>query len=145
MLNSFKRAALAAILCMSASVGAASTGTVYDCAIKSPGAQGWIAPRIMIGVEETEKSAMVIDGIIQNVVKAPIIASVSRRDDTSIRVKWRVENIPVGNVRTKETVQYSAVLFKETGRIVITAVLSYFDNEPRGSGTCSRQKQPINF
>ena len=87
MLTSFKRIALAASLCMSGSAATAAVGTLYDCTVTSPGAQGWIAPRIIIGVEQSETSAMVIDGIIQQVVEAPIIASVSPRDEKSIRVR----------------------------------------------------------
>lgn len=145
MLTSFKRIALAASLCIAGSTAMAGMGTLYDCTLTSPGAQGWIAPRIIIGVEESETSAMVIDSIIQRLIDAPIIASVSPRDAKSIRVNWRLEEFPVGNINMQETVQYTAILFKDTGRIMVRGVLSYFDNEPRGSGTCTREAREISF
>jgi len=124
----------------------AAEGIVYDCDMSAPGGRGWISPRIMIGIESTETRAMVIDGIIHHVNdELPMLADVEPRSANSTRVMWTVSDVPVDGRPYGEEVSYIATIFKETGRIIVTAELQNADNQPRGEGTCKMDRRRIEF
>jgi hypothetical protein len=110
--------------------------TVYDCQVKDFKGKGWIAPRVIVSLAPDGKSAAVYDGIIHEVYGAPLMIKVKPRDEKSVILNWRVNDIPAGNMNTKEHAQYSAILYTKKHELSVTAQLSYFDNEPRGRGKC---------
>ncbi len=125
---------------MSFSFSAQAAGKLYDCEINDFGT-GWMGPRMIISVDESEQTAMVFDGIIAEVVEVPVPAQVSRRSESSLRLNWTVKNIPVSNVNTKETAKYKAILNTRTHKVTVSVQLNYFDNEPRGTGKCKVSQQ----
>lgn len=113
----------------------------YDCDVKPHTGKGWIPPRVIIELSDNFESALVLDGLIQEIYGHPLSAKVTRRSDTSLQINWTVENIPVGNVNMKETAYYKAILHTNSGRVSVTAVLNNFDNDPRGTGKCRITKK----
>jgi len=138
------RAALMLCLSLSASAVVAEPASLYDCTVDVPGNRGWIPTRVVIGVKADEQAAMVYDGYIERIYGEPINARVEPRDEKSLYVYWTVENMRSSAQITLDA-QYRAVLFKETQRVMLTAVLSFYDNYPRGSGRCTVQPREIAF
>lgn len=121
---------------------AAAAEQVYECQLKAHSRFGWIAPVLLIVVDEKTKAAAVFDGIIKSVVGEPITARYSPRDKNSFKLEWTLRNVPLSNSSGTLNVQYMAILRKNTGLITVTAFLSGGPDmdPPRGSGTCKRTK-----
>ncbi|NDW47690.1 hypothetical protein [Ruegeria sp. PrR005] len=131
------RLCLLAQACALMFAGAAAAGQVYDCQVTPKSRDGWIAPRLIIDLDEALGTAVVADGLIMEVIKKPVQAQLSKRGKGSVRLNWEVKGIPVGNVNTQENAQYKAILNTEKKTVTVRAVLSYFDNQPDGWGKCT--------
>ncbi|MEM7089233.1 MAG: hypothetical protein AAF496_06630 [Pseudomonadota bacterium] len=116
--------------------------TIYDCAPGNIEARyGWISERIIVIVDEDNKSASVIDAYINHIHKEPIPVEYSELNNGKIRVKWKVSGIPVrGNANGSAT--WSATISPKKAEMTVRAIVAGYDNRPRGQGACvvSRQK-----
>jgi len=110
--------------------------TLYDCAPGNIEARyGWIAPRVLVIVDEEEKTALVMDGYTRLHSEDPIAASYSELNNGNFRVKWKVSGIPVRN-EAKGSATWSATIDPKKPEMRIRAVVAGFENRPRGHGKC---------
>ncbi len=115
----------------------AASARVYECELTGHSPAGWIPSKLLLSVDEEIEAAMVLDGMIQELVGAPVPAEFKRRDKTSIKLNWRVKGIPLGNRRQKVDASFGAILHTNTGKITVTVYLKGSDMiPPNGSGTC---------
>lgn len=124
------------------STAAFSAQTVYDCQASNIEAHlGWISDRIIVFVDEGQKSAHVIDQYINYVHEEPIPASYQELKNGKFRIKWKVSGIPVRG-EASGSATWSATVSPKTGKMQVRANVSGFDNRPSGHGTCkiSREK-----
>ncbi|WP_152612809.1 hypothetical protein [Leisingera sp. ANG-M6] len=114
--------------------------TVYDCEIKAFTNNGWIAPRVIVMWNDEDESAKIYDGFIHELVGEPLEARVERRNEISYNLDWRVNDIPVGNARTKVDGLYTGVLNMKQNTLSIRGVITGYENLPRGRGKCKVKK-----
>lgn len=109
--------------------------TVYDCAPNNVEAHlGWIADRVVVVVNEEDKSAFVLDNYIQYVHEQPIPASYSELRNGNFRVKWSVSGIPARSVTTGAS--WRATINPAKAKMTISATVWGYDNRPSGQGSC---------
>ncbi len=114
---------------------------LYKCEMTAHSRYGWIAPVVLLALDDQARSAMVFDGIIKEAMGKPIPARVSRRDAKSLKLTWVVTGIALTNRRARVSAEYSAILRTGTGRLSIRVYLSGMDMDPpRGTGTCKPVK-----
>ena len=115
--------------------GAASAQvTHYDCQVKSSSSGGFIAERLVIGVDSESGRARVIDGVVNFVYKAPVDAKLTQRKHGNFRVQWEVKGLQVRNGQVG--LNYSAIMFVKDNRVSITGIVRGYDNDVRADGRC---------
>ena len=115
--------------------GAASAQvTHYDCQVKSSSSGGFIAERLVIGVDSESGRARVIDGVVNFVYEAPVDAKLTQRTRGNIGVQWEVIGFQARN--GKVNLNYSAIIFAKSNRVSVTGLVRGFDNDVRADGRC---------
>jgi hypothetical protein len=130
----FKAIAIsAALLVPSAAVSAPLR---YFCDIDQSGTQGWIAPQIVILHEPGGKIALVNDGLIATVLKAPVKAKVAAENAKRVTFTWSLPFMKDKGNQVAPKFSYRASYYKQTGKMMVSAIPNGYNNNFQGFGTC---------
>ncbi|MEL0438740.1 hypothetical protein [Phycobacter sp. K97] len=131
---------LAAALALTAlPMAAASEPVAYECDFKTYTTYGGIPPKSIFVVDAPAGTAMVYDGIIHKVAKAPIPAELEELRAQKYRLKWTLKGLPLrGN--TTDSATYSVRLDTARSNANMQMNLHSDDEDRRGTGTCNRIK-----
>lgn len=113
---------------------------VYRCSITQTGRDGWVGEVMFFEVKPETGDAFVLDGYIKTFAGGVVKAELVENNDKRFRVTWVLENVRASNNRQVLDAHYSAIIDRETLQVRVRVILSGFDNDPWGSGTCKRVK-----
>lgn len=115
--------------------GTSAQAQTFDCDMYSQGNGGWVGSRMIFSLSREDSAGAVFDGLIKETYKHPIPATVVRRKDHIWRYTWKVEDAKSGNTG-KETLQFSAILNTNSGKLSVNGTLQGYDNNISGAGKC---------
>ena len=117
----------------------AATAQSYDCKTANFGNGGFVAPRIILGMDEKANAASVFDGFIKDAHKAPIPAKLKKWSDSRFQFNWTTKGITTKNVGAG-TVSYKLTLRPQNGSFTLSGRLHGYDNVISATGACKRIK-----
>ncbi|MDE4133235.1 hypothetical protein PXK00_08930 [Phaeobacter sp. QD34_3] len=134
-----KKILAAAIALIALPLAAKAAPIAYECDFKSYTAYGGIPPKSIFVVDAVGGTAMVYDGYIHKVFKAPIAADFEELGAHKYRLKWTLKGFPLrGN--TSDSASYSVRLDTARTTANIQMNLHGDDADRRGTGSCKRIK-----
>ena len=119
----------------SATWSVAIAANVYECDMHSKGNGGFVGDKVFFELNPETATGMVFDGVIKVVYDKPLTAEVTRRNETTWRYKWTVEDYQLGN-GGREDISMRATLKTDTGAVSVNGRLRGYDNNISGSGRC---------
>lgn len=125
--------ALAAVM---VTAGAAmAKPVIYDCS-PSSGAPDYIIQNQVLIVHDTETgAAMVNDGVVMSVYKAPIEAKVASDSADWVTFTWKIKRLKMGSVSAD--LDYRIKLHKPSGKMTFTVYAPSFSNQIDDIGSCT--------
>ena len=119
---------------MSLAGAASAAETVYDCNASFHTSNGFIAPRVILFIDEAKGTARVLDGVVQGVIGEPLEAKLSKSSSKVNRLTWTVNNIPTQSHQLD--VSYRLNFNHQSKSYTMTATVGGYDNDARGEGRC---------
>ncbi|MBR9651719.1 hypothetical protein [Thalassovita aquimarina] len=91
-----------------------AVSSVYECDITKPSKDGWMGKDIIFGINEKDKVAAVLDGVIMSVQDSPLITKVEVAPKR-YTIRWEVKGLeavePSGSIGP---VGYKAIILRKT-------------------------------
>jgi hypothetical protein len=133
------------VLCLTtgvlASQSAAAPGYLYDCDMSgAEHSRGWISSKVAV-VVPGDGTAKVVDALILQFNKEPIVATVLRDNASRLIVKWTLDNAETDSGTSFANFDYRASISKASGKIELTATPRNFDTGIRSGGTCRKRRE----
>lgn len=122
-------------------IAVAAQAETYVCNVKPIGHDtGWISKTIAIDVDSKTDAVLVSDSVILYFNKKPLAGRLSKSTEKRLTVTWEVLRAKSDTNQNIARFLYRATYYKLTGKFIISARPSGYDNAFSGRGKCQIRK-----
>ena len=131
----------AGLLVAGVTISSANAET-YICKVKTDAHDlGWISKTIAVNVNNKTGDILVSDGLILNIYKKPILATLVVDTDKRLTVKWEVNGLKTDRNATVPRFFYRITILKARGnKAIVKAYAAGYSGDLGASGKCVSPK-----
>lgn len=112
-------------------------GETYNCKIKPQRKGDWIPSTLAINYNPKTDKVIVNDDFIMHYLGKPVAGKVVTNTDKRIAFSWILPEIRDSRGQNVMRFIFKATYLKRKRRMIVTSYPSGYDNNFRGTGTCS--------
>jgi len=138
---SVKYIGAAGLLAAGLTISSANAET-YICKVKTDAHdRGWISETIAVNVNDKTGDILVSDGLILNIYKKPILATLVVNTDKRLTIKWEVNGLKTDRNVTVPRFFYRITILKARGnKAIVKAYAAGYSGDLGASGKCVLRK-----